>query len=84
MSVFATCTQRDQAMLITAVVADTGIGIKAEQMKTMFLPFVQADQSTTRLYGGTGLGLSIASKVNLHSLVCQSSDKDTMVGWSHC
>lgn len=41
-------------------VTDTGIGITKEQMKTIFLEFVQADSSITRKYSGTGLGLPIS------------------------
>ncbi len=44
-------------------IKDTGIGIPANRLETIFAPFTQADTSTTRKYGGTGLGTTISRQI---------------------
>ncbi|MCE3252666.1 MAG: hypothetical protein K0Q67_1686 [Cellvibrio sp.] len=52
-----------QPQQIFISVADTGIGIPAEQQATIFDPFKQADSGTTRKFQGSGLGLSITRQL---------------------
>jgi two-component system CheB/CheR fusion protein len=48
-------------------VADTGAGIDAGTLKTLFEPFAQADRSLDRSHGGLGLGLALVKElVELH------------------
>ena len=44
-------------------VADMGIGIPADKLETIFQPFSQVSDETTRQFEGTGLGLSISSEL---------------------
>tara|TARA_R110001592_G_scaffold52649_9_gene161357 strand:- start:70926 stop:75107 length:4182 start_codon:yes stop_codon:yes gene_type:complete len=55
--------KRDMSINLTGKIIDTGIGISAEKLKTLFSSFTQADDSTTRRFGGTGLGLSISKQL---------------------
>ena len=44
-------------------VKDTGMGIAKNKIDSMFMPFIQSDNSITRKHGGSGLGLAICRQI---------------------
>ncbi len=55
--------RREEAVHLHVRVEDTGIGIPAEKLQSVFEKFAQVDGSSTRRHEGTGLGLAIAARL---------------------
>ncbi|MDX8442728.1 response regulator [Mesorhizobium australafricanum] len=53
----------DGVVQLKVRVEDTGIGIPAEKLQSVFEKFAQVDGSSTRRHEGTGLGLAIGARL---------------------
>lgn len=58
-----TIQNKDNKVSLSFSIKDTGIGISANKLQTIFEAFTQEKQDTTRKFGGTGLGLAIVKQI---------------------
>ena len=57
------CAWQPDPQVLHVALEDSGVGIPADRLQTIFDPFMQSDNSVARTYGGTGLGLSISARI---------------------
>ena len=57
-------SQTNSTYVLRIDVVDSGVGIDADAVPTLFEEFMQADTLTTRRFGGSGLGLAISRKLS--------------------
>lgn len=67
-----------ERLTLQFAVRDTGIGVPSTKLDDIFDGFVQADVSTSRLYGGSGLGLAISAR--LAKLMGGQIEVDSVLG----
>lgn len=72
----------DQQQELVFEVKDSGVGIAPELLSTLFQPFHQVDNSSTRRFEGTGLGLAICK--NLAEVMNASLEVDSEQGKGSC
>lgn len=65
---------------VVVTVRDSGIGMNADQLRRLFLPFAQVDASVRRSFGGTGLGLAVTRSL-VELMGGEISVERTVGGW---